>query len=74
MVMENLKAVVEASGCTMSNVVKCTILLTDMRHFAEVNGIYAQYFPVDPPARCTFAVAGLPANALIEIDCICIVE
>ena len=50
---------------------KCTILLADMTYFAEVNGIYAEYFPVDPPARATFAVKGLPAGALVEIDCIC---
>jgi 2-iminobutanoate/2-iminopropanoate deaminase len=42
-----------------------------MDFFREVNGIYAEYFPENPPARATFAVRGLPAGALVEIDCIC---
>lgn len=51
--------------------VKCTVLLTDMSYFAEVNAVYAEYFPQNPPARTTFAVAGLPAGGLVEIDAIC---
>jgi 2-iminobutanoate/2-iminopropanoate deaminase len=43
-----------------------------MDHFATVNRIYAEYFPIDPPSRTTFAIAGLPAGALVEIDCIAI--
>ena len=71
-VLENLKNIVEFSGSNLRKVVKCTVLLTDMAHFAEINGIYAEYFPIEPPARATFAVAGLPAGALIEIDAICL--
>eukprot|EP01038_Epipyxis_sp_PR26KG_P009899 gene9899-13317_t len=73
MVMENLKNIVEASGSNMSKVVKCTILLADMSYFAEVNAIYGEYFPVDPPARMTYAVLGLPLGALVEIDATAIV-
>ena len=69
-VLENLKNVVEAAGSDLTKVVKCTVLLADMSYFAEINAIYAEYFPVDPPARATFAVAGLPMGALIEIECI----
>jgi 2-iminobutanoate/2-iminopropanoate deaminase len=72
-VLENLKNIVEESGSNLSNVAKCTVLLTDMSNFATVNAIYAEYFPQDPPARMTYAVAGLPANALVEIDAIAIV-
>lgn len=72
-VLENLKNIVEYSGSSLSKVVKCTVLLTDMANFAEVNAIYAEYFPSDPPARMTFAVAGLPANALVEIDATAVV-
>lgn len=72
-VLENLKNIVEESGSTLSNVVKCTVLLTNMADFATVNSIYAEYFPEEPPARMTYAVAGLPANALVEIDAIAIV-
>ena len=56
--------------CFYDKVVKCTVLLTDMASFAVVNGVYAEYFPVDPPARMTYAVAALPLGALVEIDCI----
>ncbi len=69
--LENLKNIVEASGSNLSRVLKTTILLADMQFFKEVNAIYAEYFPADPPARATFAVLGLPAGALVEIECIC---
>jgi 2-iminobutanoate/2-iminopropanoate deaminase len=72
MVMENLKNIIEFSGSNMGKVVKCTILLADMASFAEVNAIYGEYFPADPPARATFAVLGLPAGALVEIEAIVI--
>ena len=69
-VLENMKAVLEAAGSDMARVCKTTILLKDMATFAEVNGIYAEYFPDSPPARATFAVAGLPLGALVEIECV----
>ncbi len=70
-VLENMKSVVEAAGSDMSKVVKCTVLLTNMADFIEVNKIYAEFFPVNSPARATFSVVGLPAGALVEIECIC---
>lgn len=70
--LTNMKNILEASGSSLSQVVKCTVLLANMSLFPEFNGIYAQYFPENPPARTTFAVAGLPLNALIEIECIAI--
>lgn len=51
MALENMKNIVEAGGSSMQKVVKCTVLLTDMTNFAEVNGVYAEYFPIDPPGR-----------------------
>jgi len=71
-VLENLKNVLIAGGSDLSKVVKCTVLLADIASFPEVNAIYAEYFPVDPPARATFAVLALPAGALVEIDAISI--
>lgn len=68
----NMKNVVEGAGSDMSKVVKCTVLLADMETFAEVNAIYAEFFPSNPPARACFAVKGLPAGSLVEIDCIAI--
>ena len=69
--LENLKNIVLASGSDLTRVLKTTILLADMQYFQVVNRIYAEYFPTDPPARATYAVLGLPAGALIEIECIC---
>ena len=69
-VLDNMKAVLEAGGSSMSKVVKTTILLKDMASFAEVNAIYGEYFPSEPPARATYAVAGLPLGGLVEIECI----
>ena len=69
-VMENMKAIVEAGGSSMDKVVKTTVLMTDISSYPEINAIYAEYFPSDsPPAREAYAVAALPAGALIEIDC-----
>ena len=67
-VMENIGAVLRAAGTGFDRVVKTTIFLAGMDDFATVNGIYAQYFPQDPPARSTVAVAGLPLGALVEIE------
>ena len=72
MLLDNMKNVVENAGSGMNKVVKCTILLTDMSFFAEVNGIYAEYFPENPPARACFAVKELPAGAMVEIDAVAI--
>jgi 2-iminobutanoate/2-iminopropanoate deaminase len=71
-VMENLKAVVEAAGASLSQVVKTTIYLADLQDFGAVNEIYGGYFPSQPPARATVQVAGLPRGALVEIDAIAV--
>lgn len=68
--MENLKAVLTAAGADFSKVVKCTVYLVSMEDFGAVNKVYGRYFLGDsPPARSTVAVAQLPRNALVEIDC-----
>ena len=69
-VLTNLKNIVEASGSSMDKVCKTTVLLADMSSFPVINAIYAEYFPSSPPARATFAVAGLPLGALVEIECV----
>eukprot|EP01132_Coremiostelium_polycephalum_P007497 gene7497-9213_t len=68
--LQNMKAILEASGSSMNKVVKTTILLRDMADFGPVNNVYSTFFPDEPPARSTFAVAGLPKNALVEIEAI----
>ncbi|HNQ02498.1 MAG: Rid family detoxifying hydrolase [Syntrophobacterales bacterium] len=69
--LENLKAIVEAAGLSLGNVLKSTVFLRDMNDFAKFNEIYARYFPADPPARETVQVARLPRDAAIEISVIC---
>ncbi len=71
-VMLNLDALLSASGFAFENVVKATIFLSDMNHFAEVNEIYGSYFLSDFPARETVAVLGLPKNVNVEISMIAI--
>lgn len=68
-VLKNLKAIVEASGSSMSKIVKTSIFLTDMGRFGEVNAIYGQYFENPFPARETVQVAALPKGAQVEISC-----
>ncbi|WP_210493902.1 Rid family detoxifying hydrolase [Patulibacter sp. SYSU D01012] len=68
--LKNLQVVVEGAGASLDRAVRCTVLLTDMAAFAEVNEVYGRFFPNDPPARIAYAVAGLPKGALVEIDAI----
>jgi 2-iminobutanoate/2-iminopropanoate deaminase len=68
--LENLKAVLLAAGLTFDSVVRCTIYLTDLKAFAEVNEVYGRYFTAPPPARATVQVAALPRGAAVEIDAI----
>jgi 2-iminobutanoate/2-iminopropanoate deaminase len=67
-VLENISAVLRAAGTSLEQVVKTTVFLANMDDFATVNGIYAQYFTSDPPARSAVEVARLPLGALVEIE------
>jgi len=71
-VLGNLKAVLEACGCSLSQVVKTTVYLKDMGEFARMNEVYARYFPANPPARATVEAARLPRDVRVEIDCIAV--
>ena len=70
--MENLKAVVEAAGMTMADIVKTTVFLSDINDFAAVNAIYASYFTGDAPARSCVQVAQLPKAGLVEVEAIAV--
>lgn len=72
-VLDNLKAVLEASGAGLENVVKTTVFLSDMNDFAAMNEIYAEYFPQNPPARSAVQVARLPKDVRIEVECVAVV-
>ncbi len=69
-VMQNLKAVLGDQGLEMSNIVKCNVYLSDMSNFEKMNTVYGKMLEGHKPARTTVAVAGLPLNALVEIECI----
>jgi 2-iminobutanoate/2-iminopropanoate deaminase len=72
-VMENLLAIVRASGGSAENIVRTTVFLRTMTDFAEMNTIYGEYFKTDPPARSTIQAARLPRDVAIEIDCIAVI-
>ena len=69
--LTNVKAIIEAAGLTMDNVVKTTVFLSDMNNFAAMNGVYAEFFTEGKyPARSAVEVARLPKDALVEIEVI----
>lgn len=69
-VLDNLKAVLEAAGTSLTKVVKTTVYLKDIGEFSAMNEVYARYFPSNPPARATVEAARLPRDVRVEIDCI----
>ena len=68
--LANVKAILEAAGLTMANVVKTTVFLADMNDFAAMNAVYAEAFEAPYPARSAVAVKQLPKNALVELEVI----
>lgn|SRR5690554_2252326 len=73
-VFENMKAVCEAAGGSLQQIVKLNIFLTDLQHFALVNEQMARYFQQPYPARAAVGVASLPKNAQVEMDGIMVIE
>jgi len=71
-VMKNIGAILTAAGYSFSDVVKSTCLLADMKYFADMNKVYARYYPSEPPARAAFAVKELPMQVLVEIETIAV--
>jgi 2-iminobutanoate/2-iminopropanoate deaminase len=71
-VLENLKAVLEACGSSLEQVLKTGVFLKDMGDFPKMNEVYARYFGEHPPARATVEVARLPRDVRVEIDCVAI--
>jgi len=72
--LTNLKAVLEAAGSGMGKVVKTTVFLANLADFAKMNAVYGEFFPGNPPARTTVQVAALPRGALVEIECVAILD
>ena len=68
--LENLQAVCAAGGTTLADAVRCTVYVTDLSSFGEVDEAYAEFFAGDPPARVSIGVAALPKGAQVEIDAV----
>ncbi len=68
--MENIRAVLEAAGASLYDIVKCTVFLDDMGDYAAMNEVYASYWDGPPPARSAFGADGLALGALLEIECL----
>ncbi|MHB8172420.1 MAG: RidA family protein [Thermincolia bacterium] len=73
LVLENLKAVLEAGGSSLDKVLKATVFIKDMNDFAKVNEIFAEYFRENPPARSCIEAARLPRDVGVEIEAIALV-
>lgn len=73
-VLDNLKAVLEASGSDLAHVLKTTVFLKDMGEFGAMNEIYGRYFSENPPARATVEAARLPRDVRVEIECVAAVK
>jgi len=67
-VLDNIKAVLQTAGLSMSDVVRVTVMLQDLADFQAMNAVYASYFPQNPPARSCFQAARLPKDSLVGMD------
>ena len=70
--LTNVKNILEAAGYSLNDVVKTTVLLSDIANFAAMNAVYAEYFTENKPARAAFAAKDLPRGALVEIEAIAV--
>ncbi len=66
-VMKNISAILEVAGYSFSDVVSCTVLLSDIGYFKEMNEVYSSYYLQEQPARAAYAVKALPLGAMVEI-------
>ena len=73
-VLQNVQAVLEAAGASLSNVVKVTVFLLDMNNFKAMNEVYAEFFTENPPARSAVQAAALPLGVDIEIEAIALID
>ena len=66
----NMQAILKEAGLELSNVLKTTVLMADLKQFAQMNAVYAEFFKENPPARAAFEVKALPKDSLVEIEAI----
>ena len=69
-ILHNLENILKEAGCTLKNVVKTTVFMTDLTKFAEMNAMYETFFKENPPARTTVQVAALPKGGVVQIEAI----
>jgi 2-iminobutanoate/2-iminopropanoate deaminase len=72
--LENIRDVLQRTGSSMDRVVKCTVMLADMREWEAMNSVYTAYFPRQKPARSSLGATGLALGARVEIECIATVD
>jgi len=72
-VMDNVKKLVETAGGTVDSILQLTVFLADIKYYDGMNQVFKTYFPNGGPARTTVAVAALPGNSLVEINCVAVV-
>lgn len=72
--LSNLRSVLQAAGTSPDQVVKTTVFLTDMNLFAQMNTVYAEFFPANCPARSAVQVAALPKGGLVEVEAIALIS
>ena len=72
--MNNLKNILAAAGSSLENVVKVTLFIKNMDDFAEINEVYGEFFPADPPARACVEVARLPRDAHFEVEAVALLN
>ena len=70
LILTNLTNILKEAGCTLKNVVKTTVFMTDLTQFAEMNAMYETFFPENPPARTTVQVSALPKGSVVQIEAI----
>jgi len=70
LILNNLENILKEMGCTLKNVVKTTVFMTDLTQFAEMNAVYSSFFENNPPARTTVQVAALAKGSAVEIEAI----
>jgi 2-iminobutanoate/2-iminopropanoate deaminase len=73
-VLTNLRHVLETADSGLNFIVKTTVFLQDLADFAKMNSVYSEFFPENPPARSTVQVAALPKGALVEIECVALLN
>ncbi len=69
-ILHNLENILKEAGCTLKNVVKTTVFMTDLTKFAEMNAMYETFFKENPPARTTVQVVALPKGGVVQIEAI----